>query len=346
MAQRKYTLPRHTNLARQGSRIGAFLIDLAIVFAVALGLYLAAFQFVFKKQIRSFEAKLREDRIKSHLYFEVEGKINSWGKDSDNQEFLNSLAYFYTYYIPFEQEDADQPVVLSDKSEVKKIEYFTLKWFNENVLKIEGDGAAIFEYQKVGEEQYKDVIGLIKNDSDKSVVNQFLQSAYIVALNDFHSLPSVAKTVNSANFRYTCEFVISLIISTNIFYLLIPYIIKDGVTIGKKVFGLCLADSEGYKLKNKQLFMRVMPIDIVIFGLLLPIWGDLTLIVVMFAIVFLVSFTFVLASPKRMALHDFTARTIVVDAKTSILFSNGLDEAEYIAKEEGISLDEGNEISK
>ena len=53
----------------------------------------------------------------------------------------------------------------------------------------------------------------------------------------------------------------------------------------------------------------------------------------------LVSFTLSMASPKKSSLHDFTARTIVVNAKTSILFSNAAEEEDYIAKEDNLEFE-------
>ena len=45
-----------------------------------------------------------------------------------------------------------------------------------------------------------------------------------------------------------------------------------------------------------------------------------------------------MASPKKSSLHDFTARTIVVNQRTSILFNNSAEEEEYIANEDNIEV--------
>ena len=52
--------------------------------------------------------------------------------------------------------------------------------------------------------------------------------------------------------------------------------------------------------------------------------------------IFLVSFAIAMASPKKTALHDLTARTIVVDLASSILFENEVEEEQYILKEDNL----------
>ena len=133
-------------------------------------------------------------------------------------------------------------------------------------------------------------------------------------------------------------------------YIVIPIIFKNGQTAGKKIFKLILADSDGYKMRNSQLIMRYMPLGIVVLSLILLAPLNLYIPLTICLIIFLVSFALSMSSPKKMSLHDFTARTIVVDFKTSIIFDNELEEEQYIFKEdnpdlvnEGIEVDECGE---
>ena len=43
-----------------------------------------------------------------------------------------------------------------------------------------------------------------------------------------------------------------------------------------------------------------------------------------------------MASPKKASLHDFVARTIVIDDKTSIIFENEIEEEAYLLKEDNL----------
>lgn len=344
MAKRKYTLPRHTNLASQGTRIGAFLIDLAIFVALILGFYYFVFSYIFLSKTEPLKNKIFEERIKTHLFFEKEGGgLDYYSTGSDNNEFKDAICYFYTTYIPYVDERASERMKLEDGTLVEKKDYFTVEWFNKEVLEVEGNGKAYFEYQKDGENDKKDVIAVIKADADASAVNSYLQQAWAVANLDLNSLESFSELNNKFGFWTSLAFVLSSFVAGILTYIVIPLIIKNGATAGKKLFGLCLADSDGYKMHNSQLILRIVPLFLVISTVLIPIWISVTPIFIMFAVMFLISFAFSMASPKRSSLHDLLARTIVVNARTSILFTNALDEEAYIAKEDGIVIEENGD---
>lgn len=344
MSKRKYTLPRHTNLASQGARIGAFFIDLALFVALILFFYYFVFNYIFLSKTQPLKNKIFEERIKSHLFFQKEdGSLDYYSKGSDNNEFKDSLAYFYTTYIPYIDERASEKMKLDDGTLVSKADYFTVEWFNKTVLEVEGSGKGYFEYQKDGENDKKDVVAIIKSDADASAVNSFLQQAWAIANIDLNSLESFTDLNNQYGFWNSLAFVLSSFVGGGITYILIPILIKNGATAGKKLFGLCLADSDGYVMRNSQLFLRIVPLFLVISAVLVPIWISVTPIFIMFAVMFLVSFAFTMASPKRSSLHDLLARTIVVNARTSILFTNALDEEAYIAKEDGIILEDNGD---
>ena len=335
MRQRKYTLPRHTILAGQGPRVGAFLIDLATSLALFLAFLFGCFRFVFNFKTQPLGAKLDDERIKSALFFPAQdGKLDYYGSANDNVEFRNALKYFYTEYIPEVSEDKDKPVIIENDVEVKKSEYFTVEWFNKNVLKVESDGRAYFEY--VGED--KTIVANIKADVDAKTINVFLQNAWKVANKDFNNLPTIKKINNQFGFYNSLEAVLSAILATSIVYIVVPFVLKNGVTFGKKAFGLSLATKDGYVIENYQLFMRIMPLFVIILAMLIPIWRLTLTVAVVFTAFFLVSFTLSMASPKKCSLHDFTARTIVVDQRRSILFKDAAEEEDYIAKEDNLEV--------
>ena len=327
MAQKKYTLPRHTNLANQGPRIGAFLVDLAVFVALTLLLLFACFRFVFAFKTKPLKQAITSERFATHLFIEGEnGKEKQYSADSDNKEFVDALAYFYTVYIPSQH--------------VSGSEELNANWFNSNILKIEGDGGAYFEYVKVGEEVDKTQIGVIKEGVSSADVNKYLQNEWITANKTLNNLESFKKLNVELGFYNSLEVVPSALIASTITYIIIPLIFKNGVTLGKKAFGLCLADIDGYVIENYQLVMRAVPLDVVILAQLIPIWSTIIVSFAIIMVIFLVSFSLAMASPKKCSLHDFTGRTIVVNARTSILFDNVADEEEYIANEDNLVVKE------
>ena len=338
MRQRKYTLPRHTNLANQGPRIGAFFIDLAITLAITLGFIFGCFRFVFASKTKPLDAKIEETRLASYLFYKnEEGELIYYTQESDNQEFMEALCKFYTVFIPYEDVDKDLPVLV-DGNEVKKTEFFTVEWFNKEILMVEGNGSAYFEYKMDGETPIKTELANIKSADYKEQTNSFLQHRWLEANSSLNKLPTFKKANDDFGFYNTMEFVFSALIGAAFAYIMFPLIFKNGVTVGKKVFGLCLADSDGYTIKNHQVFLRIIPLYIFLLALLIPIWKTYLALGIAVVVVFLTTFTFVMASPKKCAIHDFAARTIVVNARTSILFDNAAEEEAYIAKEDNVDL--------
>ena len=321
MRQRKYTLPRHTNIANQGPRIGAFLVDLAIAVALVIVFLFGCFRFVFNFKTKPLETRIEEERIKSALFYKNDsGVLDYYGVESENEPFLEALEQFYLVYVPTSNPD--------DAAN------FTAEWFNNNVLKIESDGKYLFAYD--GDDHSKP--GIINTEADKQSVNRYLQRAWLTANATLNKIPSFRQMNNEYTFYNSLEFVLSSFISASIVYIVIPICLKNGVTVGKKVFGLCLADRDGYKMRNSQLFLRIVPLSVVLLALLIPIWRTLFIVFIVVLVVFLVSFALAMASPKKSALHDLTAGTIVVNAKTSILFENEADEEEYVLKEDNNEL--------
>ena len=359
MKQRKYTLPRHTNLAKQGTRTGAFLVDVAIFGALLLAFLFGCFKWILNPVADPYKNELENEQINSHLRFRDEnGELQIIANEATYEEYRDTISYYYMNYLTGNVAEpgtgsrlADEKIKTEDGTEVSKIDYYTVDWFNKYVLQIvsvdpDNDENSLFTYVRVGGEYDKTQIGTPKDPaivrSDK--INQHMQSAFLSAYTDFNNLSYVVSLTNQMTFVYSVEVVLSGIISGILTYVMFPLIFKQGRTVGKKVFKLALANYDGYEFHNYQLAMRLMPLIVVILSFLIPIWNDIFLLVLIPMIVFLVSFALAMASPKKAALHDFTARTIVVDDKTSIIFENELEEEKYIQKEDGFEVEEEENI--
>lgn len=356
MKQRKYTLPRHTNLAKNSSRVGAFIIDIAITLAVTLVFVYGCFQFIFGIAIKPVQSELETEQINSHLrYRNDKGEMTQIESEAPFEDFRGIISYYYMNYLTGDVEVpgtgsrlADEKIKLEDGSEVSKKDYYTVSWFNANVLKMgadpDNDSTCLFTYEKDAEGHYvTSKLGIAKDPSKAtpSDINKFMQQRYIDAYMDsFLKLSYVESLSNRMNFLYTAQWVTSALLGSIVTYIVLPLFLKNGQTLGKKVYGLGLANIEGYKFSNRQLPMRLMPFAVVDLALLIPVWYDIFYILLVLLIVFLVSFAISMASPKRTALHDFTARTIVIDLKGSIIFENEVEEEIYINKEDNIDVKE------
>lgn len=354
MSKRKYTLPRHTNLASQGARIGAGLIDIAIAFLVTLIFFVGLFRPAFSSTLKPNEDRFFNEQFNSNLrFYDKDGYLTELDKNASFEEFRDTLSYYYMNYLTGENisdgkkasENALKTINV-DGVEISKKDYYTVSWFNKNILSIGEDpdselDKGYFTYVKNNGVYDKSVIGIIK-EGKESEANIELQRQLLIAFSDFNSQDYVVKLSNTINFLYSLEFVLAACFGITVTYILIPYLIKNGITLGKKAFGLALANKEGYILDPRQLFMRAMPLWVVCLSLLIPIWDDIFFVLAVWVTVGLVSFALQMASPKRMSLHDYVSSTIVVDFKSSILFKDSLEEEEYLFKEDGIK-EENNE---
>ena len=325
MRQRKYTLPRHTNLANNGSRNGAFFIDLAICGALIILFVFAMFRPIFKSKVNHYKSIIEEESLASGLYIKNEetGGTKRIPGTSEYTVFVEALEKFYFEYMP-----AKKP---------EKADTFTMEWFNKEILLVGDETYNCFEYQKTGDEDDPSKLATRIEGASDNLVNKLVQGKYVDAImDDLNKIPEVEKAGANYMTLSTLQYVVSIFIAGALVYILVPLIMKNGQTIGKKVFGLGLANSDGYKFSNPRLLMRFVPFAVVDISLFFLILVNLYIVMLIVLIIFLVSFALAMSSPKRMSLHDLTAQSIVVDLKTSTLFSTVEEEESYVLREDNL----------
>ena len=364
MALRKQTLPRHTNLASQGLRITAAIVDFAIAFAVGLGLYFACFNLVLKNSTTDLADQLNTYQVESHLKIKKDDGTIAIIPNEDPKDFEDALQGFYLRYMagkPLEGEaaapNANEAINVDGKDVLPK-DYYTVEYYNTTVLGItqeNPDGeqsTSYWTYQKDEDGNFlKDQLAIRRThryNSDTGQVVELTETDFLVAYQpvyvtaysllisqDFYKI-----TANNYYFYYTLGIVLAAFLSAVICYIVVPIFLKNGSTVGKKIFKLGLATYDGYRFSNYQLGLRIVPFAILDFAMLIPVWTSILIVITVFLVVILTSFALMMASPKKAALHDFAARTIVVDINSSILFNNEIEEEEYLNKEDGIVKEE------
>ena len=365
MRARKYTLPRHTNLANQGLRFVAAIVDVAIALALTLGFYFGCANLILKNYIDPLQNQLITYQIESHLRVKnADGNVVAIKDDTASYE--TNLQAFYLRYMannPLEGESVapnrDTPIKVDGKEVLPK-DYYTVEFYNTKVLGItqeNPDGeqsSSYFTYQKDSEGNFlKDQIAIrrtqrynpdtekIEELTDDNFLVQY-RYMYVAAITYLYGQDFYYNVSNTINFDYTVGIVAAIFVAGLITYVVLPFFLKNGQTLGKKVTKLGLATYDGYKFQNFQLLLRFVPFVVVLAGMLLPIWYQFTFFLMVVVAIILISFAFMMASPKKAALHDYAARTIVVDLETSIIFENELEEEDYIAKEDGLVKEEDN----
>lgn len=261
----------------------------------------------------------------SDLYFE---------KTATNYKMIDVLSHFYTVYLTNDTSKLssdevgslnwDKEIKIDDEIVVPK-DYYSIAWFNENILALPKEGTSdrtndYFDYQR--DESNNPIytsIGTInakyiENDAVKapSEMENFVFEAYKQAVNSFNTQDFIA--ASAAKFTQTQDFITFLtrMILVLIIFEIVPLLTKNGKTLGKLMMRLSLVNTKGEKIKKWQ----VLPRGIIYLGIPVLLYLVHNIFVQIGVIATFVVASIVLLSIKtkdRMVIHDFIARTIVVE---------------------------------
>ncbi len=121
--------------------------------------------------------------------------------------------------------------------------------------------------------------------------------------------------------------------------LLVPLLLKNGQTLGKKIFSLCLVRNDGVKLNHIQLFTRTVLAKfavetmIPVYVLLLLLFGQGNIVsILVVAAILLTQFFSIIVTRHNCLLHDLMAGTVVADYGTQRIFRSTQELIDYQAK--------------
>ena len=110
---------------------------------------------------------------------------------------------------------------------------------------------------------------------------------------------------------------------------LVPIILKNGQTVGKKVFGIALMRQDGVKITNLMLFVRTVlgkcTVETMVpaYILIMIIFGSLGMTgTVILAGIAILQLALVLTSGYNSAIHDMMAATVAVDIHSQMIFES------------------------
>lgn len=122
---------------------------------------------------------------------------------------------------------------------------------------------------------------------------------------------------------------IGLLLSYIVLEFILPIIFKNGQTVGKKVFGICLVRPDCVKITNMALFVRTLLGKYVIetmFPVLLIymffFMGLGILAVILFIALELLNIILFFVTKNRTPIHDLVAGTVAADSKLQMIFQS------------------------
>ena len=122
---------------------------------------------------------------------------------------------------------------------------------------------------------------------------------------------------------------LSILISVMGLEFVVPVLFKEGRTVGKRIFGLCVIRTDCVRMTTLQLFVRtllgkfavetMLPIYLImmVFWGIMGLGGTLILLVLL-----LVQIIVLIASRKNAAIHDLFAGTVVADYTSQMIFDS------------------------
>lgn len=131
----------------------------------------------------------------------------------------------------------------------------------------------------------------------------------------------------------------SILVAVLLLEFVVPLLLKNGQTLGKKIFGVALMRNDGVKVSSVQMFIRTVlgkftiEIMIPVYILMMIFFNTIGIIAVAVLGAILVGELLSLALSKTNSLiHDSIAGTVAVDMASQMIFDSADEKIEYIKR--------------
>ena len=192
-------------------------------------------------------------------------------------------------------------------------------------------------YRKQYEEEYKVDFDVFADDYEKlSEEKQTMGTAeeykenYEKAYKALFAVPEVVKASKMLYALPLLIITIGILIPALVFEFVIPLCLKNGRTVGKRVFNLGVVFKNSVKISNFALFVRAVlgkyTIEMMVPAMLLlmvfyyNVMGIVGLVVL--GLLFVMQIVILIATKTNALIHDVLANTVVVDMQTQMVFDS------------------------
>ncbi len=321
-----------------GYRTLAAFIDFLVACFLGLGVFaLVQLAFMDSKTGKNLTSSLHDYQVNSGLYYENEdGDLATYEDYSSYERYEEIMTNYYLVYLP----------------EVNESIKYDNYWYNVFVLGLKDEKAlyaedelngilepskdcVLWEYQTVDGQTNYDLIGvpassLYENDklTDEAKVKLLrfycsseARSVYYNALQDLFNQPFFQTDFNKMTaYNLIYPLSISIPVALLIVYTIIPVCFRNGETMAKKIFHLCLVNKYGFKIRKTQILLRSLPpiLLIVILVLFLPLVYSVSAI----SLGAFASYLCSLFTKDKKAVHDMIAGTIVINERDSVFYDD------------------------
>lgn len=168
-----------------------------------------------------------------------------------------------------------------------------------------------------------------KNESELTLEEKEFKVEYEKAIENFANNEDVLYTYNLLVNLTLLITTISVLVAIIIVEFIVPLILKNGQTVGKKCFGICLVKNNCVRINNIMLFVRtvlgkftietMIPLYIIILIIFggAGITGTLVLLLIL-----VIQLVLIIATKNNSLIHDLMAGTVVVDKTSQMMFDS------------------------
>ena len=209
-----------------------------------------------------------------------------------------------------------------------------------DVFKFDANGAEInaiqVQYQTTIEEQYSVDIDLSQEEYDKLPEAQKEKiNAAKTALNELLMADEAFIRLRAARLSILLTTAaIAVFLAILLAHFVLPLILKNGQTLGKKTFGLAVVKENCVTIGAPVLFIRSM---IGLFGMETMAVAFLATIypvgLITAGLVLILQIFVMIKTNTNAAIHDLLAHTVVVDFSSQQIFESEEERAQFLAKE-------------
>lgn len=162
------------------------------------------------------------------------------------------------------------------------------------------------------------------------------QDTYEAAMNAFSKDKEANYTYNLLVNLTFVMITVSILVAFLLLELLVPLLLHNGQTLGKKVFGVAVMREDGVKLAPMLLFTRAILGKYTV-GTMIPVfifimiyWGMIGIIGTLVLIAMLVlQLALLIATRERKTIHDVLSHTVTVDFASQMIFDTPEAMLEY-----------------
>ena len=174
---------------------------------------------------------------------------------------------------------------------------------------------------------------LTKEEQDKWM--ESFNAAYDALIKDEEAMYAYNMVINLTMVIATSAFLFAFLILE----FAIPMILKNGQTLGKKIFGIGVMRTDGVKVVGPLMFIRTVlgkftiETMIPIFIVMMIFFGSVGLEgTIILGLILLVQVVLMIKTQTNSAIHDVLAKTVVIDVASQMIFESEEDLIAYKEK--------------